>query len=551
MITSKYINKIVALFMGLAVVLSFGLVVLASMKPDESGSGRTAVYETALFDTTKLIEINIIMDGDKWNDMLQNAADKKWQKCDVIVNGTRFANVGIRTKGANSLEEILNNPDSNRYSFKIEFDKYNEGQKCFGLDKLCLNNNFGDPSNMKEAMVYDMFHFMDAEAPFYNYAKISINGEYWGQYLALEAVEDSFLARNYGNERGSLYKPGSSSEKESVSQMDEWMEEDMENWSDDGQVEEDYGGSLNYFSDELSDYQVIFDGAKTKTSDADKKRVIKALKNINQKTDIESYMEIDNVLKYMAVQNFSVNYDSLLGDGGQNYYLYESRGKLSLIPWDYNLCFGAYSPDKLLATNPEGLSATEIINKSIDDSWLSTTFFDGILENEEYRNRYHEYYRKLIDEYVLGNGFESFYRRTRNLTDSNVKTDPNALYDYQTYDAAARMFRQMVLLRGQSVKGQLNGSIPSFLTEQNENKETLIDGSSINMILLNGSDGSEYMEEEWDEEDWQKQFAEYAANVKAERNRNKLKSGIILCALLLSMVVATGVLFRRKRYRVM
>lgn len=45
--------------------------------------------------------------------------------------------------------------------------------------------------------------------PLYNYAKISLNGEYWGVYLALEAVEDSFLLRNYGTRDGELYKPES------------------------------------------------------------------------------------------------------------------------------------------------------------------------------------------------------------------------------------------------------------------------------------------------------------------------------------------------------
>lgn len=547
MITSKYINEIVAVLMALAVVLSLGFFSIASIKKAGSASGITADYEAALFNTTKPIEIDIIIEDDRWNDLLKNAAEKKWQKCDVIVNGTRFANVGCRTKGANSLEEIVNNPDSNRYSFKIEFDKYNEGQKCFGLDKLCLNNNFGDPSNMKEAMVYDMFHFMVAKAPLYNYAKISVNGEYWGQYLALEAVEDSFLARNYGNGRACLYKPGSSSEKGNESEMDEWIDEDMGEWSDDDQAEEDYGGSLNYSSDNLSDYQVIFEGAKTKISEADKKRVIEALKNINQKTNLESYMDVEDVLKYMAVQNFSVNYDSLLGDGGQNYYLYESGGKLSLIPWDYNLCFGAYEPDILLASNPGGLSATEIINKSIDDSWMPTTFFDGLLENEEYRNRYHEYYRKLIDEYVLGNGFESFYRRTRKLTDSNVKTDPNALYDYQTYDAAAKMLRQMVVLRGQSINGQLNGSIPSTISEQNEHKEKLVDGSGISLELLNGSDVMENTAEEWDEAEWQKQFMEQTANMKAEKSSNQIKSRIVLIASFFSMIIAIGVLFGVRR----
>ena len=41
----------------------------------------------------------------------------------------------------------------------------------------------------------------------YNYARISVNGEYWGVYLALEAVEESFALRNYGTHYGNLSKP--------------------------------------------------------------------------------------------------------------------------------------------------------------------------------------------------------------------------------------------------------------------------------------------------------------------------------------------------------
>lgn len=38
---------------------------------------------------------------------------------------------------------------------------------------------------------------------------ITVNGEDWGLYLAVEAVEDSFLKRNYGSNHGELYKPDS------------------------------------------------------------------------------------------------------------------------------------------------------------------------------------------------------------------------------------------------------------------------------------------------------------------------------------------------------
>ena len=40
---------------------------------------------------------------------------------------------------------------------------------------------------------------------------------------------------------------------------------------------------------------------------------MRALKNISQGTDLESYMDIDNLLRYMAVHVFSVNEDSLSG----------------------------------------------------------------------------------------------------------------------------------------------------------------------------------------------------------------------------------------------
>ena len=62
---------------------------------------------------------------------------------------------------------------------------------------------------MKEALIYDMYQYLGADASLYNYAKLSVNGEYWGVYLALEAVEDSFLLRNYGVQDGELYKPDS------------------------------------------------------------------------------------------------------------------------------------------------------------------------------------------------------------------------------------------------------------------------------------------------------------------------------------------------------
>ena len=37
---------------------------------------------------------------------------------------------------------------------------------------LILNNNYADATNMKEAIVYDMYRYLEADASLYNYAEI-------------------------------------------------------------------------------------------------------------------------------------------------------------------------------------------------------------------------------------------------------------------------------------------------------------------------------------------------------------------------------------------
>lgn len=83
------------------------------------------------------------------------------------------------------------------------------------------------------------------------------------------------------------------------------------------------GANLNYIDDDLDSYSTIWEGEVTKTDKKDHRKVVTALKNISEGTDLETYLDVDNVLKYMAVHTFAVNMDSLSGSMAHNYYLYE------------------------------------------------------------------------------------------------------------------------------------------------------------------------------------------------------------------------------------
>ena len=532
MIAHKHITKIIAVVMAVAVCLCLCAVAFSrQIKAAAGDTGISMEYETALFDTDSVISVNILMDDADWNAMLENATAEEYYQCDVEVNGTTFYRVAIRPKGNTSLTSIASDPTTDRYSFKLEFDHYVDGQSCFGLDKLILNNNYADATNMKEALIYDMYQHLGADASLYNYAKISVNGEYWGVYLALEAVEDSFMLRNYGAQSGKLYKPdsmnigggkdfgdfnaddmdfgnmtppdtqgnanqaNSSVPSQTLDTVDPPQNRDSsgetsaEPSTDSGERPSmDFnfaggkggfsmsggGADLNYTDDELDSYETIWDGEITTTTKTDHKRVVTALKNISEGNDLEDYMDIDNLLRYMAVHVFSVNEDSLSGTMAHNYYLYETGGKLNLIPWDYNLALGGMGSSN---------DATSVVNDAIDNAFSGTNFFDTLMEDETYHSQYYAYLQQLVSEYINGGGFDAFYERVRSQIDELVETDPTAFYSYDEYLTAVDTLYQVVKLRGESIQGQLDGTIPSTESTQ-RSSDALVDASTLDISVM-------------------------------------------------------------------
>ena len=481
MVANKHVSKIIIALMAIAVILSLLAVVFSDKILEKAGgTGVKVEYETKLFNTDEIISIDILMDDDTWNEMLENAMSENYYSCDVVINGTKFYNVAIRPKGNTSLSAIAMDPDSDRYSLKLEFGHFTEGQTCFGLDKLILNNNYADATNMKEAVIYDMYQYLGADASLYNYASVSRNGEYQGVYLALEAVEQSFMLRNYGAEDGEIYKPESmcmgcgDSKSGKDSSKGSGKSSGKDSGKDNGK---DSGSNLNYTDDDLDSYSTIWEGEITKTGEKDHKRVVKALKSISEGNNLEKYLDVDNVLKYMAVHTFAVNNDSLSGNMAHNYYLYEAKGKLNIIPWDYNLSFGGMS----MGSSGD---ATEMINDAIDTPFSGTEFFDALLENDEYRAKYHEYLQMLVDEYVNGGKFDETYNQIRTRIDSLVETDPTAFYDFDEYQLAADYLYKTIKLRAESIEGQLNGTIPSTDEGQRADSSSFVDGSEIDVKAM-------------------------------------------------------------------
>ena len=581
------------------VVIAFTLIITVLFVNAESFGIQKASgymkYEYALFDTSYVHSIDIKMDN--WDEFIKKCKSEEYYECSVVIDNEEFKNVAIRGKGNTSLTQV-DSYGNDRYSLKIEFDHYDSTNTYYGLDKLCLNNIIQDNTYMKDYLTYQMMGDMGVASPLCSYVYITVNGEDYGLYLAAEAVEDSFLQRNYGRDYGELYKPdnmkmgggrGNGKEFDMDKFMDENSEEedsgqeeinenasqkdsaqsspdsqrtqrgqrpdmgnmppnrgempdfenkpnggarpdmenmpdfenkpnsgarpDMENMPDfenmpnmddkmpdfenmpemDESMKEKFenggfGGKgpggmnksddvlLKYIDDETDSYSSIFESAKTDITKSDKTRLIEALKKLSEGTELSDTVDIETVIKYFVVHNFVLNFDSYTGSMIHNYYLYEKNGQMQMIPWDYNLAFGGFMSMG---------GAESLVNYPIDSpvsggDMSERPMISWIFENEEYTELYHTYFEEFIDTYFESGYFANMIEKVNKMISPYVEKDPTKFCTYEEFEKGISTLKEFCLLRAESIKGQLDGSIGSTSDTQEESTLISADGIEIN-----------------------------------------------------------------------
>ncbi|MED4887007.1 CotH kinase family protein [Lysinibacillus sp. FSL R7-0073] len=445
-------------------------------------------YENIVFNKNKVTTVDIEIAEEDWADMLENAADEELKQADITVNGKKIENVAIRTKGNLTLRSVINS-DSDRYSLKIDFDYYDDTQSLFGLKKLNLNNNYSDSTLMREYISYELMEQMGLPTPAHSYMYVTVNGEERGLFLGVEAVDETFLANNYGSNNGFLFKP-------------------------DG-----IGSDLKYISEDIQDYTGI--GLKTNEDNIEQSKFVEMLDAINNGGDIEKYLDVDEMLRYFAVNTALVNLDSYQGNMKHNYYLYEQNGKFSIIPWDYNMSFGGFgaggggmgmgredrqkpvdasnsgSPmENNGQTDQKGvdrqqqngqfnmdmgmsgnLMAESAINFSVTTPVSGTTLeerplLNALLTNEKYRAQYEGYLEELTTNYLTEDYVQSMTKKLAVLLTTYVEADPTKFSTTEQFLEAVEgenSLPEFAKQRSESILKQLSGElvVEASTTSQN------------------------------------------------------------------------------------
>jgi len=122
-------------------------------------------------------------------------------------------------------------------------------------------------------------------------------------------------------------------------------------------------------------------------------------------------LNIDEALRYFAVNTALSNLDSYQGNMKHNYYLYEIDGVFQILPWDFNLAFGGFGGGNISIDNPT--------NGNLEDRPL----LNILLSNEEYKEKYYEYLEQVAAIFTDGT-LKSMIEEVSNLIEPYVIKDP-------------------------------------------------------------------------------------------------------------------------------
>lgn len=368
------------------------------INPATQGEAENGIYN-AYFLKDKLQTVSIEIDTDNLNYLLQNAKDEPYVMTKSVTIGNQtLGYCGLRTKGNYTLAHAYDdNPGSDRFSFTVNFGEYvsktnfGEKQTFFGCDKISFNNFFFDKSMMKEFFALMLMEEMGLPTPQFGLAKLYINGEYYGVYAMVEAMDESILEQYFGVDDKALSsylcKPTGTRFRYSelvkdLSPMYEYDENTKAEVADMLPTVLEWSRKLGCLAAGTD-----FNGSKL---DVQSEEYLTLLSQV---------MDIDETVKYFAVHSWLCQLDNMFV-GLQNFGLYISpEGVSTLLPWDYDLAFGCYYPstaentanypvDVMYRLDP-GMWEQE--SQHSDNFYKTFPLYYVIYQNDTLMEKYHNY----------------------------------------------------------------------------------------------------------------------------------------------------------------
>jgi len=266
---------------------------------------------TPLYDDKTLRTLFLAFESADWESELLAFSNTDVEvPATLVVDGTTYKDVGTHFRGASSLFGV---PAGYKKSLNLAMDFVNTDQALYGYKTLNLNNANGDPSLMR-AVIYEHIASQYIPTPSANFARVVINGEYWGVFTNVAQFNKDFLRDHFKTEDGVRWKvPGSPNGR----------------------------GGLEYLGEDVAGYKQRYE-IKNKDTDASWKALINLTRVLNTtpaeqlEAALAPILNVDGTLKFLALENVLVNSDGYWTRASDyNIYL-DPSGRFHVIPHDIN-----------------------------------------------------------------------------------------------------------------------------------------------------------------------------------------------------------------------
>jgi hypothetical protein len=239
-----------------------------------------------------------------------------------------------------------------KHSWKMNFEAAGSDNRLVGMARINLKSMYNDPSQMREALAWQLFDKAGVPSPRHTYAKLAFDATYLGLFSVIEQVDGRFLHDHFGkNHRGNLYKAYCGDKGCATLEYRTGPDgnDSGRQYLTPGRKDHTYRLNTNEDDAESNTYDDLAVFVKTING--------VGLPGRDERFDSDAFREsVDRLLNVRAFLRWA-GVNLLLGSWDNyfatpsNYYLYNSgyRGDAShfvdrpyftFIPWDYDNCLG-------------------------------------------------------------------------------------------------------------------------------------------------------------------------------------------------------------------
>ncbi len=300
-------------------------------------------------------------------------------------------NVGFRLRGNTSRY-------SQKKSFKLDINHFVQGRDFYDVEKINLNGEHNDVSITRSKLCWDLFQQIEIISSRACHMEVYINEEYYGLYISIEHIDDTFLSKNYANDSGNLWKCI---------------------WPAD----------LTYRGPNPEDYYPWIDGnrpyeLKTNKDEYNYAQLARLINIINNAPDsLEFILDVSGFIKYLAINILTGSWDDYRSLRN-NFYLYHNPAidQFQLIPYDYDNTFGV---DWF---NVDWATIDPYSYYLIDDS--DRPLADLIFDSNPYKNLFSHFISFYMDHYFSLELWEDWIDSTKAMIDTSAFYDMYRTLDY-------------------------------------------------------------------------------------------------------------------------